>query len=669
MYILGLHVGDKLEAEFNRNQFTGHDAAAVLLKDGEIISGIEEERLSRVKHCNFFPRRAIQFCLDSAGITISDVDYIALNCSKYDGEIKNAFDVYNNSSKSWQTGDEVNAEYLRLLFKTDLQSKLIYCSHHEAHAWSAFVPSGFHKSLVVVFDGNGPSGDGRLLSGVIGINDGFQYTTIRELSDSQSLGTFYRNIIRSIGYNRFDEYKVMGLAPYGNPHRFLPLMKEFYDLKEDGKFTIVRNPSLEIWKKELSTGLIPPRRKGEPFTQIHKDFAASVQYVIEDIALHCIRYFQKSTGINKLSFAGGVAHNCTLNKKIIESGLFDEVYVQPAAHDAGCAIGAAYYAYHLVFRNPPKPMSHIYWGTNLPNQDKQFKYILKWGALLNVSKMDDTCTQVAQLIANNSVVGWVQGQSEFGPRALGNRSILADPRPLENKTRINQMIKKREGYRPFAPSVLAQEADRFFHIPMESRSLQYMNVVVDVVEDKQSFLGAITHVDGTARIQAVKPEYNEKYWKLIKCFGDITGVPILLNTSFNNNVEPIVDSIDDAISCYLTTDLTHLVIGDFLITRNCSLSVGIKSLHLSIKPSYVVTKGCFQSSRGYTDIYTIESKASRFFQVEKLEITKELFGLLSYGIGVSIEQSCNILNIPLTETLLNEIIQGWNMRVLTLTPI
>jgi len=670
MYILGLHLGDSLETDFNRSQYTGHDAAAVLLKDGEIIAGIEEERLCRVKHCNFFPERAIRFCLQSAGVSLQDVDAIALNCSEHDGDIKNAVNVYNDSTLPWQSADNANAEYLTRLFGQEVTDKIVYCPHHEAHAWSAFVPSGFSESLVVVFDGNGPSGDGKMLSGLVGINVGNHFHTIEKLAENKSIGTFYRNAIRSIGYNRFDEYKVMGLAPYGDPSSFSDLLKDMYLLKDEGDFSLAVNPSYEIWRKRgLADALKPPRRKGQKFTQTHKDFAASIQGALEDIALHCIRHFQAKTGMRNLSFAGGVAHNCTLNKKIIDSGLFEDVYIQPAAHDAGCAIGAAYFAYNKLTGKSLKAMPNVYWGSTVPAANQISAHLAKWGDILHVTPLNDTCKDIAQLLADGAVIGWVQGKSEFGPRALGNRSILADPRPEENKKRINKMIKKREGYRPFAPSVLQEKAKHFFDIQMESKSLPFMNIVVDVKPEYQKTLGAITHVDGTARIQTVARTQNEKYWSLIEQFGQLTGVPILLNTSFNNHAEPIVDSIDDAITCYLTTELSHLVIGDFLITRKFPWYKEIGRLSASIRPSYVVAKGEQQSLTGRRPYFAIESKTSRFFQREQWEISQAMFEILSQPSGSTLQNVCDKREIAVTNILLDEIYEAWQNRLLVLAPL
>jgi carbamoyltransferase len=290
---------------------------------------------------------------------------------------------------------------------------------------------------------------------------------------------------------------------------------------------------------------------------------------LEEIVFHVVRHYRQLTRQKNLCLAGGVAHNCTLNGKLLRSGLFENIFVQPAAHDAGAALGAALYAY---YQEKPKAkklpqIEHVYWGTDIGGSQSILSQLTKWKDFVSIKKSEDICRETAELLASGNVVGWVQGRSEFGPRALGNRSILADPRPPENKDRINQMVKKREAYRPFAPSVLEEDVDEYFCVPAGQKALPFMIFIVDVKGDKCAALGAVTHVDGTARVQTVSKATNEIFWRLIDAFKAITGVPVLLNTSFNNNVEPIVDSVEDAIVCYLTTKLDYLIAGDYLVTR------------------------------------------------------------------------------------------------------
>jgi carbamoyltransferase len=417
------------------------------------------------------------------------------------------------------------------------------------------------------------------------------------------------------------------------------------------------------------------RRKGEPFTQKHKDIAAGLQTTLETIALHVLTHFREATGRRKLGLAGGVAHNCTMNGKIIGSGLFDEVFVQPAAHDAGLAIGAAIAAAKAEgIRFSRAQMPHLYLGTDIRSDDVENR-LRRWGALVDVRRSAAVEQETAKLIADGKVVGWVQGRSEFGPRALGNRSILADPRPRENKTIINSMVKKRETYRPFAPSVLVERMRDYFHVPERVAALPFMIVVVDVLEDKRELLGAITHVDGTARVQTVSRGANERYWELISEFGELTGVPVLLNTSFNNNAEPIVDSVDDAVVCFLTTRIDCLVVDDCIVTRKQAglTPETLKGFFASVPASYKLVKQKWESDGGASalrDRFGIQSHASAYFGEVFGEISRTMFVVLSHDqapLGAVWDQLA--LGQSERARSVEEVLDLWQRRLITLQPI
>ncbi len=670
MLILGLHIGDKLETEFNRQGFINHDSAAVLLRDGKIVAAIEEERLSRVKHCNFFPKRAIDFCLKQEGITLSDIDYVAINSTEYDEFNKSLAESFANKASKIRAGARFVSNNFERLYQQSVADRIVFCSHHNAHVWSVLSVSGFDESLVLILDGDGPSGDGQSLAGRMGKAHGNEFELIRDISGNLSLGNFYTTIIGIIGYDRFDEYKVMGLAPYGDPSRFRSVFKNLYNLKDNGEYELSLNPVLELWPHiHKVVNLIPPRRTEDPFLQVHKDFAATIQETLEILTFHILEYAQRNTNLENLSFAGGVAHNCTLNGKIIESGLFKNIFVQPAAHDAGGAIGAALYAQSIKGSSPPtEKLDHLFYGTPLPRNDEIGKVLSRWQPAINIKKSDSICRETAKLLADGAVVGWVQGRSEFGPRALGNRSILADPRPAENKKRINNMIKKRESYRPFAPSVLEERATDYFNIPTESKSLSFMNLVVTVRESKRTELGAITHVDGSARIQTVSKKTNQLYWSLIDEFRKLTTIPILLNTSFNNNCEPIVDSIDDAVMCFLTTELTHLIVDDYIVYKIAALEKFIITFALAIKCSCRVTTGYKLGAQGFKNTYTIESNASKYFSEESVGISESLFRVLTLGQGLRLKTACEKLNIEFSEALKKEVIKLCENRFISFIP-
>jgi len=639
MIVLGVHGGSKREDEDNRVGFAFHDSAALLLRDGQILSAIEEERLNRIKHTNCFPVKAIKYCLNENKLSLRDVDRITINRAEHmlDAHAKLTY-LANARIKG-----QINARsYLIHLFTrefgVDVADKIRFCRHHLAHAWSAYAPSGYDSSLILVLDGDGDN-----LSGMVLTAEGNKMSKLWEYGLEQSLGNFYTDMIALLGYNRFDEYKVMGLAPYGNPNTYARLFEKFYRLLPGGNYEIVdSNMSM---MRLIDAGLVDQaRRKGEPFTQTHKDIAAALQATLEKIVFHLLHHFQKQTKQKRLCFAGGVAHNCTLNGKILYSGLFDDFFVQPAAHDAGGAMGSAISVfYDECPGHRPQKLEHLFYGTDISEgtaagdtEDPVATTLSRWNDFLSFEKVDDITLKTAQLLAEGSVVGWVQGRSEFGPRALGNRSILADPRPASNKLLINQMVKKREEYRPFAPSVLEESLSDFFEVPSTRAEFPFMIFVLNVREQFRELLGAITHVDGTARVQTVSRQSNPKYWALIHEFQKLTNVPILLNTSFNNNAEPIVDSVEDAIVCYLTTGLHYLVIGDYLARKKeiDPRHVAMESLvpRLPNSRRLVKRKGLVNGGNVNT-IYEIEGTMSHFFACSVVEVTPDLFSVLMAAEG------------------------------------
>ncbi|HEV2855683.1 MAG TPA: carbamoyltransferase C-terminal domain-containing protein [Thermoanaerobaculia bacterium] len=540
-----------------------HDGAAVLLKDGEVVAAIEQERLDRLKHSNKRPFDAIRRCLETAGIDIREVDQFAFHSAQSTWNTRLADYALTHFDAQLPLDARV---LIRALVHQELgvlmpEDQPVFVGHHLSHAVSAMAMSGFEDSLVLTLDGQGDE-----IAGLVVDAHGLDFDVLFTLPYANSLGFFYRGIIHYLGYTMFDEYKVMGLAPYGDPGQFEALFKTFYTLEPEGRFTI----HSERYRSLLE--VTAPRRSQEPVTQVHKDIAAALQQALEEMAFHLLRHYRRQTGHRNLCFAGGVAHNCTLNGKILASGLFDDVFVQPAAHDAGCALGAGLYVHHLMNGRMKKAakvsrLRHVYWGTDLGTAEAIGAELRPWSLLLDVERSPDICAEAARLLAGGQILGWAQGRSEFGPRALGNRSIIGDPRPAENKDLINAMVKKREAYRPFAPSVLQERVHDFFDLPPGVDELPFMVFTVNVREDKRELLGAVTHVDGSARIQTVSRETNERFWRLIHAFGELTGVPVLLNTSFNNNVEPIVDSVEDAVHCFLTTQLHALAVGDFLVRK------------------------------------------------------------------------------------------------------
>ena len=637
-----------------------HDSAAVMVCDGKVVVGIEEERFSRTKHTNKLPLHAIRYCLRAAGLSFDDVDRLAYYVDERCADrMVRTYVLQNPRTRAFSRGREFAIDLLNRHLNWALSpERFVFVEHHLAHATSAFAMAPYNQALVVTLDG---VGDG--LAGTVYVGEGCQLTRIFELQQGDSLGLLYMAAIEFLGYRLFDEYKVMGLAPYGDPMRFRPIFEQICVLQPEGKF------SVNSEKLRLLDALGAPRRAGEPFTQVHRDIAAALQESIERAVFHLLRHYKDQTRLGNLCLAGGVAHNSTLIGKLLSSRLFDSVFVQPAAHDAGCALGAALSVHReLVPDKPIQALSHLYWGTDLGTSKAVFEKLLQWKDLIEIRPVKDPSTEAANLIAEGKIIGWAQGRSEFGPRALGNRSILADPRREENKDLINEMVKNRESYRPFAPSVLEEYADQFFEVP-DGSSPAYMTFTVPVREAMRPKLPAITHIDGTARIQTVSRNTNERYWRLIEAFRQRTGVPVVLNTSFNHNLEPIVDSVEDAITCLLTTGLTHLVIDNYLITKR-PVKPAIVSQLFPTLPEHVQLVYCQQagSGKGLKHLYRLESTVGRN---TSRPVSAATYKTLTYAIGRNCSLGAALASDSAAsghDAICEELFQLWVERQVHLVP-
>lgn len=662
MYVLGISGGlDTIyETDNDYHFFHGifHDAAAVLTKDNEVIAAIEEERLSRNKHTNRFPYNAIKFVLDQQDINFHDLHYIAVNISN------NSLDKFLKKHHLYKNrGIEDNTTPIRkfrMLFKQHFNveipsEKFQFVEHHITHAASVFYMSGFEKSLIMTLDGDGEGISSMFLQGN---KDGMYKLGSNDTKNS--LGHFYTQICGFLGYSVFEEYKVMGLAPYGNPQRFMNLFKSFYELQSDGQYLLNFDKTYELYNFLL------PRKKDEPLQQIHKDIAASLQVMLEHVVLHICQHYQNKTKNKNLCIAGGVGQNSKMNGVLLKSGLFEKIFVQPASHDSGCAIGAALEVAHKNKKLKLQPqIKHVYWGTDINKENMSL--LDNWSSFINFRPTHNS--DIASLLAQGAVIGWVQGRAEFGPRALGNRSIIADPRPVENKDRINAMVKKREGYRPFAPSVIAEAVSEFFVIPNQQEGFQFMSFVVDVQPLWREKLGAITHVDGTARIQTVEKSTNPKYWDLIEKFGQITDIPILLNTSLNNNAEPIVDNILDAITCYLTSDLDFLVINDYLIEKNNNFKTHLP--HLTVRLPHSARLRC---EKRYTSFDTLgeDYYLSWNYISKRRKLNQKIYNLLSHDINKDVPLNKLMESLSFSpkdiEESIEELFNLWSERWIIMSP-
>ncbi|MWA04966.1 carbamoyltransferase [Actinomadura sp. LD22] len=571
-----------------------HDAAACLIRDGELVAAVEEERLNRVKKTTKFPINAIRACLATAGVAPSRIDAVGHYVREDFLDIALGNVYAENPRLPLRSSRELITGHLSDGLGIDVPSdRLLYNEHHVCHAMSSFVRSGMEEALVVVMDFRG-----ELHSTTIFLGREGRLERLAAYGLEQSLGRFYENHIKLLGYRLGDEYKVMGLAPYGNPDTYRGLFSSMYTLRDNGDFDLNTNPNAFLMNGFL------PRRRDEEFTERHRDFAAGLQAALEELATHVIAHWAEHTGITRLCFVGGVAHNSSLNGLLLRSGRFTEIFVHPVSHDAGAAEGAALGAADLLGASRPQPrLRSASVGPGLGTANEIEKQLAAWGDLIEYAQPADIVAESARLLADGAVLGWAQGRSEYGPRALGNRSILADPRPAGNKQRINSMVKKREAYRPFAPVVTREAAAEYFDLPARTKAdYEFMSFVVNVREDRRAELGAVTHVDGSARLQIVDPDAAPRFHRLVRAFGELTGTPVLLNTSFNNNAEPIVQDVRDALTCFLTTGIDYLVVEDFLVRRRRDGEPAIDGLIPEFRPVARLVKRVRTTVSGKRDV-------------------------------------------------------------------
>jgi carbamoyltransferase len=558
------------EREYRISQ--GHDSAAALVIDGKCLYAAAEERFSRRKHSGEFPAQAIDFCLNEAGLKIDDIDGIAhgFDYSPY----KSIFLLDQVSARQYSTvySREALVGAVQRHFPHFPSERITQVNHHLAHAASAYYTSGWNECLVIVLDGMGEvdsvsvylARDGRL-------------ERIHRIPATDSIGILYSLITLHLGFDfNADEYKIMGLAPYGDPARFRSFFDHVVTFGDNGSIRIPilhtqadgKEHSYRAARDLLTRSLIKERQPDEEITDEHRDVAAALQEVLENTLLYICGYFGSRTGMRKLALAGGVALNCTANGKLLQSGHFDEIYIQPAAGDDGTALGAALHLsakagfvanvrQNVPFLGPAYRNGNV--ASALRHETDQIEVV-------RFSTLEETCAEAARLIHEGSVIAWYRGRMEFGPRALGHRSILADPGHPEMRDRINAMVKMREAFRPFAPAVAIEEVHHWFDVP-PGTELPYMITIVDVREPYRAELPAITHVNGSARVQTVSAKDNGEFHALLEAVGRSTGRRMVLNTSFNVKGQPIVNTPGEAIETYLRTGIDYLFLENNLVRR------------------------------------------------------------------------------------------------------
>jgi carbamoyltransferase len=568
------------------------DGSAVLVKDGELIVAVEEERFRRIKHWAGFPTESISRVLEIGGITGADIDHVAISRDPKANILrKAAFAVSNrmklsnivNRTKNLRKVHDLREPLAAALqVPGDALPDIHFVEHHPSHLASAFFVSPFDDAAICAIDGFGD-----YVSTSTAVGKGNRIEMLSKVTYPHSLGVFYTAVTQYLGFPNYgDEFKVMGLAPYGSAE-FTKELSQLVTLKSGGDFELNRKffrhwdegvemeweggiPAMgSLYTPELEKLLGPSRKKGEPLTAHHENIARSLQAVYEDCAFHVLNGLWVKTHNPRLCLAGGCAMNSVANGKVRDNTPFREVYIQPAAGDNGTALGAAYQVWNQILGKPRGfVMEHGYWGTQYPSadvtpivaarDDAEWRY--EW---THCDDEESVCRETARLIADGNVIGWYQGRMEWGARALGNRSILADARRGDMRDLINAKIKFREKFRPFAPSIIEEAMDDYF---VGAATDPFMQQVYPVREEKRAVLPAITHADGSGRLQTVSVRTNPRYYRLIKEFEKITGVPVLLNTSFNEN-EPIVDTPEQALDCFLRTRMDVIVVNNTIIRR------------------------------------------------------------------------------------------------------
>lgn len=591
-----------------------HNSAAALITDGRITAAAQEERFTRKKHDPGFPVNAVKYCLKEAGITIDDLEAIVFYDKpllKFERLLETYYGFAPKGLPSFLMSIPVwlrEKMFLKRLIRDELNNcgeysrknlKMLFPEHHLSHAASAFYPSNFKEAAILTIDGVGEWATASICHG-----KDEKITILKELHFPHSIGLLYSSFTYFTGFKvNSGEYKLMGLAPYGNKNsgsvnKMVSIIRnELMELKEDGSVwlnqeyfnyaTGLRMVHDDKWEKLFGF----PRRESEtPLEQHHCDLALAIQEVTEEAVIRMAHEAKRLTDADKLCMAGGVALNCVANGKLMNTGIFKNIFIQPAAGDAGGSLGAALAAYHLFYQRPRvyedgiDMMQGSYLGpefseSDVKNMARKYRAVFEW-----YNDFDQLAAKTASLLADGNVIGWMQGRMEFGPRALGNRSILGDPRNPEMQKKMNLKIKYRENFRPFAPSVLAEEADRYFKLDSPS---PYMLLVQDVREERRnklpenynslplteklyflrSDLPSITHIDFSARIQTVHKQTNERFWKLIDAFRKETGYAVIVNTSFNVRGEPIVCTPEDAYKCLMRTEMDYLIIGNCLFDK------------------------------------------------------------------------------------------------------
>ncbi|HEY9178608.1 MAG TPA: carbamoyltransferase C-terminal domain-containing protein [Flavipsychrobacter sp.] len=563
------------------------DSSAAIFVDGKLVAATEEERFTRVKHWAGFPALAIKFCLEEAGITLDQLDYIAIgrdpkakranklafiaknplaNAGLIMDRLKNAKDV-SSLEDEFEKAFGVSA--------SSVKPKIHQVEHHRSHLASAFFASPFDEAAILSIDGSGD-----FTTTMIAVGKGNKIEVLDSVDFPVSAGLFYTAFTQYLGFPHYgDEYKVMGLAPYGEA-KYVDEIKKMLKFTDDGLFSwdqkFFTSPTKikldyegniptvsQLYTTKIEDVFGPARKKSDELTQKHKDIAASVQRVCEDLIMHILNHLHKKTGLKNVCIAGGVAQNSVANGKVLSQTPFEHLYIPSAGHDAGISMGAGLYLYNHILDMPrAEAIYSAYTGSRFSNEQIE-AYLKERGVSYTRYSDEELYDKVTDKLLEPGVVGWFSGRAEFGPRALGGRSIIADPRNSKAKELLNSKIKRRESFRPFAPSILKEYVSEYF---TKVEDVPFMEKVLPIKPEKHAEIPAVTHVDGTGRLQTVMKDVSPRYYALIEAFRKKTGTPILLNTSFNEN-EPIVNTPEEALNCFLRTDMDMLVLENIVLEK------------------------------------------------------------------------------------------------------
>ncbi len=569
------------------------DSSACIIKDGDLIAAVEEERFTRIKHWSGFPKESIKYCLREANVDLNEVDYIAINKNPFAHLIYKFFYFikYKPDYKliirkliSEKKITSMKNEFLKLFHESKLKPKIYNIEHHKAHLASCFLVSNFKEAAIISIDGTGD-----FVTTMMGKGKENSIKVLKKNLYPHSLGNFYLAVTQYLGFKKYgDEYKIMGLSPYGKLS-YLEKFDDIVKIKNNGKFKLnldyfiyhkmnltynisdIKALFPDFYSNQLITLIGSDRKKESKLEKRHKDIARSLQCTYEKVFFNMLNYLYKKTGLKNLCIAGGCGMNSVANGKIFDQSPFKEVYIQAAAGDNGGSLGAAYYLYNTILnKKRVLYMNNAYLGpgynnnviyNSIKNINSQFK---KQAYKIKKLKSENELYHItARYISQGKIIGWFQGRMEFGARALGNRSIICDPRRKDMKKILNARIKKRESFRPFAPTILREYVKDYFEIDYD---VPFMSQVFKIKKEKRKLIPAVTHIDGTARLQTITKKQNKRYYSLIEAFRKLTGIPIVLNTSFNEN-EPIVNTPKEALNVFFRTQMDVVILGDFIIKK------------------------------------------------------------------------------------------------------